>query len=284
MNLSQKDYFNLNHPLMVQEGIYSYNIPAHTHDFMEIALVLDGHAVHVTQWGKHPIQQGDIIIMDNRTWHAYENCQHLRIINCCFDRTLLYNQLSWLRSQRKFYHLLWLPPSYSQNKLIRLDLNEQLKISYDILQQLKRILAKNPNQAQVIGYLTALVGTLADNISLDDDLIDTSSRVKEALFYIQNHFAQDWSVDDLAANLHTSPAHLRRLFKHNVGMSIGQYQRHCRIQHAIYQLCYSMATIGEIGAHVGWFDQNYFSRCFRQYTGLSPSEYRAKHGRAFSGL
>ena len=66
---------------------------------------------------------------------------------------------------------------------------------------------------------------------------------------------------------------LRKLFKQQVGVSLNKYLTNLRINKAKALMC-SDLQIGDIAEMVGFQDQLYFSRVFKQSTGLSPREYK----------
>ena len=54
-----------------------------------------------------------------------------------------------------------------------------------------------------------------------------------------------------------------------------QYLMSVRLKHASYLLRFSDLSVSEIAQQVGFEDNNYFSRCFRQNMSMTPSEYRS---------
>ena len=72
----------------------------------------------------------------------------------------------------------------------------------------------------------------------------------------------------------TQMVYLARLFKKEVGMSIGAYLHECRIQEAKKLLLQAELPINEVAQRVGYDNFSYFSYLFRKRTGVSPNEYR----------
>ncbi|MDD7316663.1 MAG: AraC family transcriptional regulator, partial [Bacillales bacterium] len=69
-------------------------------------------------------------------------------------------------------------------------------------------------------------------------------------------------------------ANLSRLFKKEMGITIGKYISSMRCVEAELLLRKSHYSIQEISAYVGYLDNNYFVKVFKKETGYLPSEYR----------
>lgn len=92
--------------------------------------------------------------------------------------------------------------------------------------------------------------------------------------YIDEHYTEKISMDDLAARFYINKQYLMRIFKKTYGTTINNYILDLRITKAKQCLRFTTMSIEEVGDIVGVHDVNYFSRCFRKIEGISPSEYR----------
>jgi two-component system response regulator YesN len=101
-------------------------------------------------------------------------------------------------------------------------------------------------------------------------------RVRE---YLRVNFRGQVSLGALAARFHVNPPYLTRVFKRLTGQAPVRYLRDLRIGQARHLLeSRPELEVKEIGQLVGYSDQGYFSRVFKQAAGVSPLEYR--EGRA----
>lgn len=73
-----------------------------------------------------------------------------------------------------------------------------------------------------------------------------------------------------------SPVRLSRILNQQVGVSFRQLLRHTRIEEAKRMLAANELSVKEVAARVGFSDSHYFSRSFKELTGLSASAYRAR--------
>lgn len=62
---------------------------------------------------------------------------------------------------------------------------------------------------------------------------------------------------------------------HDIDLMVADHAVSVRLKHASYLLRFSDLSISEIAQQVGFEDNNYFSRCFRQNMSMTPSEYRS---------
>ena len=100
------------------------------------------------------------------------------------------------------------------------------------------------------------------------------SWMKPVLERLQDQPQLTPSLAELAALAKVHPAHLARTFKRLHGVSIGEYQRHLRINLACHALRNSSRPITDIAEEYGFNDQSHFARVFRRHTGQTPSGYR----------
>ncbi len=98
--------------------------------------------------------------------------------------------------------------------------------------------------------------------------------VEDALRYLEKNYANnDLSIEKLAQTLYINPTHLTKLFKKEMGVSMIQYVIDLRMKKACEMLSTHQYSISEISTHVGYSNQFYFSKVFRNYFKTSPSRY-----------
>ncbi|MFV0466824.1 MAG: response regulator [Lachnospiraceae bacterium] len=94
--------------------------------------------------------------------------------------------------------------------------------------------------------------------------------------YIEEHLQEQIQIDQLAEVVHVNSQYLMRLFKQEMGQSIMDYINERKIQTAGKLLKETDYSINFIADCVGCESNSYFTRLFKKYTGLSPSEYRSR--------
>ncbi|SFB45287.1 two-component system, response regulator YesN [Cohnella sp. OV330] len=101
-----------------------------------------------------------------------------------------------------------------------------------------------------------------------------SKEIAEAIKYIQAHYDQDLSLQQLADQVKMNPSYLSRLFKKHLQTSFIEYLNAYRIDMAKNLLMNTHLKSYEIAAKTGYKDDSYFSRIFKRVTGMRPHEFR----------
>ena len=108
-----------------------------------------------------------------------------------------------------------------------------------------------------------------------------SALIEEMILYMEDHFAEDISLDELSAQFHKTPEYLCSCFKTATGETIMQSLRRIRIHHARVLLMEAPdASIEDISRSCGFNSVSYFGKVFRETTGYTPSLYRLGVGGA----
>ena len=121
------------------------------------------------------------------------------------------------------------------------------------------------------GALNDLIG---DAVRLNEQpatLIDT---VRE---YIDAHLEQDLTRAHLSRIVYLNPDYLARLFKKELGVSLGQYIKDRRMEKACHALVETRMAVSRIAGMVGYDNYSYFIKLFREQFGMTPVEYRKAH-------
>ena len=100
------------------------------------------------------------------------------------------------------------------------------------------------------------------------------SIIEKARSYINENFRRDISLDDVSREVDISPYYFSKLFKQETGKNFIEYLTEIRLRSARELLQNSQYSIKEICAQSGYSDPNYFSRIFKKYEGVTPSEFR----------
>ncbi|MBE6956988.1 MAG: AraC family transcriptional regulator [Ruminococcaceae bacterium] len=101
--------------------------------------------------------------------------------------------------------------------------------------------------------------------------------IDPAMRCIKTSYAESLTVERLAALCGVSKHYFCRTFKAVTGKSAMEYLRHFRLRVANALLTGTNRGVAEIAVSCGFEDQNYFSRCYKQYYGETPSQSRARN-------
>ena len=107
---------------------------------------------------------------------------------------------------------------------------------------------------------------------------DAYSRpVSRCVDYIDRHLQQPLTLKRLAEELELSESYLSTLFKREMGVPLSEYIRRRRVDTARMLLQYTEFSCMEIAEYLCFSSDSHFSRVFREYTGLTPREYRRQN-------
>lgn len=103
-----------------------------------------------------------------------------------------------------------------------------------------------------------------------------SAHVMDTVNYIRDHLSAGLRLEELAARLFVSRSYLSQQFRREIGVTVGKYISDQLMTEAQKRLTQTRDSVGEISRSLGFEDQCYFSRRFKQLCGLSPLQYRSK--------
>lgn len=126
--------------------------------------------------------------------------------------------------------------------------------------------------SHALGHLLALL--IRQRHERRRDTSDSAQKVAQAIIYMSEHLSDPLRVTALAALANTSPAHFTVLFNEQTGCSPRDYLHLLRIHHACRLLQSTNLSVKEIATRLGYQDPFHFSRQFKAFQGVAPSEYR----------
>lgn len=104
----------------------------------------------------------------------------------------------------------------------------------------------------------------------------TLSKLQEIRSYLDEHYTEKLSLDELANRFYISKYHMSREFKKSFGITMGNYLTSLRITKAKEMLRFSDLQIETIARNCGIEDNSYFNKVFQKAEGITAREYRRK--------
>ena len=90
--------------------------------------------------------------------------------------------------------------------------------------------------------------------------------------YLEDHFTENVSLEELATLVHLSPFYLLRVFRETVGLPPHSYLTYVRVTRARHLIRAAM-PLAEVAAAVGFTDQSHLHRHFKAVVGVTPGQY-----------
>lgn len=103
--------------------------------------------------------------------------------------------------------------------------------------------------------------------------------VKKAQKFIENHFQEKFTVEDLSAECALSRRSLERRFKKATNNTVSEYIQRVKIEAAKKSFETSRKNITEVMLEVGYSDTKAFRGIFKRITGMTPFDYRNKYNK-----
>lgn len=104
-----------------------------------------------------------------------------------------------------------------------------------------------------------------------------SPSVIKALSYIEKHCTENYTTAELAKECFISESRLYHLFREELATTPVAYKNQMKILRSLEHIKTGYRTVEEISEMLGFHSAAYFRRVFKEFTGLSPMEYRKKY-------
>jgi len=99
--------------------------------------------------------------------------------------------------------------------------------------------------------------------------------VNQAKEYIEHHWRENLTLDQIAAQVFVSPFHFQRIFKKETGETPKEYLTRIRLEGAVQMIRVDLEkSVYHVGLDSGFSSQSVFARAFRQRYGVSATEFR----------
>jgi len=108
--------------------------------------------------------------------------------------------------------------------------------------------------------------------------IKSKQPIRQAIGYIKNNYDKQIDLETVAKKVYLSPSYLSSIFKRETGQNFSDYVTTYRMEIAKNLLASTKQPITDIARLVSYANQTYFSKTFKKFVGVMPTEYRKIHG------
>lgn len=253
----------------------------HCHDFIEIVIILKGKGHFIINDEKVLVSEGNVLILNPGTYHrSIPDSPHT--LTECY---LAFTDVDFVNAPRNFF-----PFFHGQKMLGKLPERVKKEI-YQLCCSIDReSQSRNPGRYFMLkAYLIQVICLLlrfdrqeeiADQHCLAGYEFKSPNKkyvVQQIMKYMENHYKEKISLDQIAENMYLSPFYISKLFKSETGDTPINYLISLRMEKAKELLNQnSTLSIQEAAAAVGYEDAYHFSKLFKKYYGLSPLYYKAR--------
>ncbi|MBS6546731.1 MAG: AraC family transcriptional regulator [Butyricicoccus pullicaecorum] len=246
----------------------------HKHnDFLELLYVRSGTGIYIVDEQRYNISEGDIIICNAGVLHDEDpsQAQDLNTYSLALADIAV----------RGLPPNCLISPEYSPV----FPAGERAQTFGELMGMIHSLLATDPKGAtETCNYLAAALisklllvirqycETEGNTVRSRTDII--AGQVKH---YIDTHFDEQFTLQDISDAIRVSPYHLAHMFKETTGYSPMQYTVRRRLGEAQSLLITTSLSVTEIAVSVGFGNPCHFNTMFSKYIGMSPSRYRSSY-------
>ncbi|MBD0381493.1 AraC family transcriptional regulator [Paenibacillus sedimenti] len=254
----------------------------HWHQCCEFLLVHQGQGTVVVNQHTFEIKRGMFFFFQPYQLHqvyADVSPEHPYVRSIFYaDPLLIENQLRSFPSRHSRFEALWRSP----NRANAYDLGHDVERMEWIFEQYEH--AKRRGMREDIEELTLLFLQMINILPESDSngsRKEIELKAKRALRYsetvmrwIEEHYHEEVSLEQLAEEIHLSPNYISRLFRQETGSNITDYLTARRIKQACRLLETTHLPVEQVGNEAGFGNVSYFIQLFKKVVGTTPLKYR----------
>lgn len=257
----------------------------HCHPEIELTLILDGTIQYQINNQTYLLSSGDGLFCNTNALHTGhmhndEDCHYLSIT---FHPRIIYGY------EGSVFHQSYVTPLLNCAKLDSIPLSPSVPWQQTILTFLKKIAEYNLEHS--LGYEFQIQQMLSQTWFLlykntQNEIFSQSNgsvrsldldRLRQILSFIQSHYAEKITLNDISAQINICNSECCRLFKKYMQQSLFDYLLYYRIEKSLPLLKENRLSITEISEQTGFCTPAYYSRIFRKQMHCTPSQYRKKN-------
>ena len=264
-----------------QVPLHAQNMLIHWHEEIEISRISDGNLLYDVGQERYEVREGDFLLIGPDTLHAFHQIpgQEASSDSVVFHLSLVGSETDDGCTRRYVTPLqmgtLQLPPvirpgdSYYQEIS---DCFEKLWSCRDAGQPYRELQFKM-HAFVLLHLLWQLSVGAVQNISVRP-YRQYEDKLKLALTYIQEHYAEPITIKQLADTCGFSQVHFMNIFKAAIGATCIEYLIEYRLTRAAMDLQETDHPIMQIALDNGFQNISYFNRAFKQQYAMTPTAFR----------
>ncbi|MDR3706042.1 MAG: AraC family transcriptional regulator [Paludibacteraceae bacterium] len=239
----------------------------HIHDYYAIFLFEEGRGINVIDFKEYPIKPRRLFFMYPGQIHNWSH--HIDITGF----VLVFHEFCLRKEQldlRWFQHTPYVDIPMAEIRFFK-DLFVHLIDEYEHLKDYSE-----NHIAVSLDYLLSLLEYLfRQQYGLNAESVN--SKLYQFRQLINNTITENISVEDYACRLKLSVYELNRICKKSVAVSAKQFILVQKLTEAKRLLLYSDLNVAEVAYHLGFEDNSYFTKFFKQKTGYTPTHFVETH-------
>ncbi|NOJ73763.1 helix-turn-helix transcriptional regulator [Paenibacillus alvei] len=263
----------------------------HTHDYIQIWYVVKGEFKHSIHHRTYNMVKGNLFVIPPYAVHRVDMIpgQEMEVIGCEFLPHFInerFEQSEWSQECFDFSYLeKFLIDEKQVTPKIALTGDSDMEVARLLTEMLEEYghsnrffeLMLKANLLKLLSVIIREYSKLADRPSEEDEWVEKYRGLMNAVMeYIHGHFAEELRLERLCRQFNISKTYFCHLFKRFTGKTFNDYLINLRVNKAAEWLIETNMSVTEICFGSGFNDLAYFSRIFKRYTGMAPSQFKKK--------
>lgn len=253
----------------------------HCHDCLELNRIESGTGNYIIGGRVYEIGPGDIFVINNRERHLAVHKEPIRMTVILFSADTLWKDR---------YHQDSLKPFFQRNKDFSHQIRETEK-GYGKLDQIFSSIREEAEQretgwknvleaqgALLLSYLYRCYAGRRHIAESENAALYPGKRAEQVFTYMEEHFREEITLQELADSVAVSKTYLCRYFKEMTNQTVFTYVEQMRIQYACYLLKTGDLSIADTALASGFRSVSLFNRMFKKHMHMTPGEFRKKGG------
>ena len=254
----------------------------HWHPEIELTLVLEGEISYRVNEKRYRLQAGDGLFCNCNALHTGESIggKDCRYLSITFLPRVLYGEKSSVIYTRFVRNLCGDGECSSIHFRPDDDWQSQLLAS---MEKIRRCYDSHPKtmeleiQIELLSIWLRLYRHWADTTQKQEKESDPNQeRIRVLLAYIQEHYSEKLTLEDLAAQIHICKNECCRMFKKYMHETLFSYLLAYRVNQSLVLLSDTDLEITEIAEKCGFANPGYYTRVFKRIREITPMGYRKK--------
>ncbi len=255
--------------ISVRSYVWEGNNPIHGHNFYEFEYIGAGTGYHVLNDRSYEMTPGMVVCLSPDDYHRYDT-DEMDVRNLIVVPEATAEPIRSLLSGQSFPRCGVVPPEHRT----RIEgLFDRIEENYHTPSEFR--------DTRILAYTLALLTEYLEYSVLCCDKNTVAwksySHVQKALQYIDAHFFEPLTLQDVSDAVNISGAHLSSIFPSFVGCHFTEYLTQVRLKEAKYLLRESQLSVLEIAYKTGFGYISTMNRAFNRYLHISPSAYRKQN-------
>ncbi|WP_419763653.1 MAG: AraC family transcriptional regulator [Arcobacter sp.] len=234
----------------------------HFHDTFSLGINEQGASIYTNNDKSYTLDKNMLSIVNPYAVHSCNSCTE--VLNIYY---MLYLDISWCKDIQKS-----IDESVNDFVNIPVDILEDKVFYTEYLDLCKFLFSDNyilDKEDMVIDFFVKFFSLYLDKSKVSN----TSKEFDEIIFYLENNYKENISIEELSKLFNLNPFYIIRLFKSKINLTPHAFMLNLKINKA-KELLQNSYSIVDTALECGFFDQSHFHKNFTKIVAITPKEYR----------